>query len=209
MSSADNLCKQFGPRSGPTKCRAWSGSKLFDTLNMIIPEIIFWKSWFWKSADNLCKQFGPSSGLTKCWARSGSKLFDTQNIFLKEFFEKVDFEKNQQTAKKHTKLPSRQRVSFIFDQYQNLMNVEFTITYGMWEFQGCSVFYLNLCIWDIFMCFCCRLVTLTKFTFSKYSFMNTIRVSYSLVPDQNSCSVRLDLGPNCLQRLSSDDKNRR
>ena len=28
---ADNLCKQFGPRSGPTTCRAWSGSKLFDT----------------------------------------------------------------------------------------------------------------------------------------------------------------------------------
>ena len=22
MSSADNLCEQFGPRSGPTKCRA-------------------------------------------------------------------------------------------------------------------------------------------------------------------------------------------
>ena len=22
LSSADNLCKQFGPRSGPTKCRA-------------------------------------------------------------------------------------------------------------------------------------------------------------------------------------------
>ena len=22
MSSADNFCKQFGPRSGPTKCRA-------------------------------------------------------------------------------------------------------------------------------------------------------------------------------------------
>ena len=29
--SADNLCKQFGLRSGPTKCRAWSGSKLFET----------------------------------------------------------------------------------------------------------------------------------------------------------------------------------
>ena len=28
----DNLCKQFGPRSGPTKCLAWSGSKQFDTL---------------------------------------------------------------------------------------------------------------------------------------------------------------------------------
>ena len=32
VSFADNFCKIFGPRSGPTKCRAWSGSKLFDTL---------------------------------------------------------------------------------------------------------------------------------------------------------------------------------
>ena len=31
MSSADNLCKQFGPRPGLTKCQTWSGSKLFDT----------------------------------------------------------------------------------------------------------------------------------------------------------------------------------
>ena len=29
--SADNLFKQFGPRSGPTKHQALSGSKLFDT----------------------------------------------------------------------------------------------------------------------------------------------------------------------------------
>ena len=29
--AADNFCKQFGPRSGPTQCGAWSGSKLFDT----------------------------------------------------------------------------------------------------------------------------------------------------------------------------------
>ena len=27
VSSADNFCKQFGPRSGPTKCWAWSGSQ--------------------------------------------------------------------------------------------------------------------------------------------------------------------------------------
>ena len=45
------------------------------------------------SADNLCKQFG---------SRSGSKLFDTLMVFLKEFFEKADFEKYQQTKKKHT-----------------------------------------------------------------------------------------------------------
>ena len=52
MSSAGNLCKQIGPRSGwqnvepdldpKTKCRAWSGSKLFDTL------MVFWKGFFWK-----------------------------------------------------------------------------------------------------------------------------------------------------------------
>ena len=38
VSSADNLCKQFGPRSDPTKCRAWSGSKLFDTLMVFLKE---------------------------------------------------------------------------------------------------------------------------------------------------------------------------
>ena len=32
------ICKQFGPRSGLTKCRAWSGSKLFDTLTVFLKE---------------------------------------------------------------------------------------------------------------------------------------------------------------------------
>ena len=31
----NNFCKQFGSRSGPTKSRAWSGSKLFDTLMVL------------------------------------------------------------------------------------------------------------------------------------------------------------------------------
>ena len=44
------------------------------------------------------KQIGPKS---KWRAWSESNLFDTQMVFLKEFFEKVDFEKNQQTTKKH------------------------------------------------------------------------------------------------------------
>ena len=43
MSSADNFCKQFGPSTGPTECRARSGSKLFDTL------IKFLKKYFEKS----------------------------------------------------------------------------------------------------------------------------------------------------------------
>ena len=36
VSSADNLYKQFGPRLGPTKGRAWSGFKLFDTLMVFV-----------------------------------------------------------------------------------------------------------------------------------------------------------------------------
>ena len=42
-----------------------------------------------------------------------------------------------------------------------------------------------------------------KLTVSKYSF----RVSKGLDPDQNQPSVGPDLGPNCLQRLSADDKS--
>ena len=57
------------------------------------------------SVDNICKQFGPRSGPTKCRAWPGSKLFDTLMVFLKEFYEKVEIEKNQQKTKKPEKLP--------------------------------------------------------------------------------------------------------
>ena len=46
----------------------------------------------------------------------------------------------------------------------------------------------------------------SKSTFSKNSFRNTIRVSNSLDSDQDRHYVAPDLGPNCLQRLSADDK---
>ena len=49
VSSADNICNEFGPRSDQTKCRAWSGSKLFDTDSDDIPENIYQKSWFWQN----------------------------------------------------------------------------------------------------------------------------------------------------------------
>ena len=67
------------------------------------------------SADNLGKQFGPRSGPTIHRARSGSKLFDILIVFLKEFFWKINFEKNQQTTKKHEKLPSMQWVKLLND----------------------------------------------------------------------------------------------
>ena len=40
MSYADKLCKQFGPRSGPTECRSLSGSKQFDTLIVFLKEFM-------------------------------------------------------------------------------------------------------------------------------------------------------------------------
>ena len=38
VSSAYNLCKQYGPRSGSTKRWAWRGSKLFDTRMVFLKE---------------------------------------------------------------------------------------------------------------------------------------------------------------------------
>ena len=49
---------------------------------------------------------------------------------------------------------------------------------------------------------------ISKSTFSKNSFRITIWVSNSLDPDQDRQNVGPDLGPNCLQRLSADDKSR-
>ena len=65
-------------------------------------------------ADNFGKQFGPRSGLTNRRAWSGSKLFDILIVFLKEFFWKINFEKNQQMTKKHEKLPSMQWVKVVW-----------------------------------------------------------------------------------------------
>ena len=53
------------------------------------------------SADNLGKQFGPRSGLIRVQN-------DILMVFLKECFQKVKTETNQQTTKKHEKLPSMQ-----------------------------------------------------------------------------------------------------
>ena len=58
-----------------------------------------------------------------------------------------------------------------------------------------------------FSCFCCRLLTFSKLTFSKNSFRNTIRVSNSLDQDQDRDSVGSDLVANCMQRLKADNKS--
>ena len=44
-------------------------------------------------------------------------------VFLKEFFGKVDFEKNQQKTKKHAKLPSSQRVKLLCKLFLRICDV--------------------------------------------------------------------------------------
>ena len=64
------------------------------------------------SADYLCKQFGSDKtpqNVDQARQNIQSDL-DPNLVFLKEFFQNVDFEKNQQTTKKHEKLPMGQRV---------------------------------------------------------------------------------------------------
>ena len=65
---------------------------------------------------------------------------------------------------------------------------------------------LDHCMRGNFSCFNCRHIFFSKSTFSKDSFRNTSRVSNILDPDQAQQNVKPDLGPNCLQRLSADDK---
>ena len=50
---------------------------------------------------------------------------------------------------------------------------------------------------------------LFKLSSFKNSFRNTNRVSKDLDPDQDRHSIGPDLGPNCLQRLSADDRSLR
>ena len=67
---------------------------------------------------------------------------------------------------------------------------------------------LTLCTLDNFSCFCCHL-TFFKINFSKNYFMNTIRVSNGLDSNQYRQNIGTDLGSNCLQSSSTEDKSHR
>ena len=55
-------------------------------------------------------------------------------------------------------------------------------------------------------CFCCRLLNFGHFVIKNY-FRNTIRVTNGLDPDEDRRCVDPDLRPDCMQMLSTDDKN--
>ena len=82
------------------------------------------------------------------------------------------------------------------NKYQSLMCWPECIPYALNPMSD-----FNLCLLgNFFMLF------LSKSTFSKNSFRNTITVSNNLVPDQARHIVGPDLGQNCLQRLSAFSK---
>ena len=94
LASADNICKQFGPRV--SFCQVWSGSKQhrFTKLTICLLAANF------ASAESLCKQFG--TRVSFCQVCSGSKPFDDLIVFLKELFEKIYFEQTTTNAWKIT-----------------------------------------------------------------------------------------------------------
>ena len=59
VTSSDNLCKQFVPRSGPTERRTRPGSKLFDTLKVFLKVIFENIDLKRKSANDKRLQFYP------------------------------------------------------------------------------------------------------------------------------------------------------
>ena len=59
-----------------------------------------------------------------------------------------------------------------------------------------------------FACFFAVCCFVSKASFLKNSFRNTIQVSNNLDPDKARCFVGPGLGPNCLQKLSADDTRR-
>ena len=75
VSSADNLCKQFGPRSVPTKCQALSESNLFNTLMVFLKEF-FKKVVFEKNQQMTLRVNDDSSRtITSSFSRSSSLFF--------------------------------------------------------------------------------------------------------------------------------------
>ena len=68
---------------------------------------------------------------------------------------------------------------------------------------------LTLCMLGNYFMLLLALTFLFKiYFFQKHSFRNIITLSNSFDPDQDRQLDGPDLGPNCLQRLSTDDKSR-
>ena len=95
--------------------------------------------------------------------------------------------------------------SLYFEPYiSSRINTEFEQTLTLWG--GKKFHPFNSACWVIFQAVI-AVCWLFEKIFLKNYFSNTIRVSNGLDPDQDWCSVGPDLGPNCLQRLLTEDKS--
>ena len=108
VSSTDNLCKQFGARSGPAMCWVWFGSKLFETL----VSTVVWINYSPCTQGNrrlIPDASSLSDGTLKPWSHLLTlavgihSLFDILIVYFKEFFKKVEFSKKSADHKKRAK----------------------------------------------------------------------------------------------------------
>ena len=66
---------------------------------------------------------------------------------------------------------------------------------------------ITLCMLGNFTCFCCRQLTFLKISFLKKIFQDHYQSVKQFGSRSGPTFVRPDMGPNCLQRLSADNKN--
>ena len=95
------------------------------------------------SADNFCKQVGPRSAPTQYQDWSRSDLFDTQMVFLKEFLEKVDFEKKSADDKNAWKITqgAKSKVHSVVIRLNMVILTLYMLGIFSWFFVVCRYFY--------------------------------------------------------------------
>ena len=146
------------------------------------------------SADNLCKQFWSRSGSTKCRAWSGSRLFDTLMVFLKEFFEKVDVEKNSR-RQKVCKITQNNRIflTCILNSLDHDKTAQCKSTFATKASKKTTLYWKLFCILGNFSFFFFVCWFFSKSAFSK------ILPGMPWECQTVWTTVRPDLGPNFLQ----------
>ena len=87
LSSADNLCKQFGSRSEPTECQSWSASKPLDTPKVFMKE--FLKEMFLKKSQQtttkaVCKVYQETSKV-KVLTHEAPPIYNLQQTTISNF----------------------------------------------------------------------------------------------------------------------------
>ena len=141
----------------------------------------------------VCKGYQQMKQVAACWV-----ILMPFYVVVCCLFSKLTFSKNSYSG--------TYRVSNSLDPDQDRENVDSDL--GPNCLKRLSAYDKSPCMLGNFNDFCCRLPVFLKINFSKSSFCVINRVSSSLNTDHDRQNVGPDLGPNCLQRLSADEKSR-